>query len=255
MPRCAVLYNTLTRLVTNPLRFAGITLGDSNNSHGLQFVCAENLTQDCTLRFVVNDASRTVTIAGDATISGNNTGDQTITLTGPVTGSGTGSFATTITNGAVTMSKIAQAGAVSGNAIVWNGAAWAPAAIPSLSGDNTWTGEQNFTASAPDEFNASSTNGSNQTGSLRIQPTTVTLSYADSDNLQSTVFFLAPESFQISVLNTAGVGATIDVTSTSIDFSGVPVSFSGQNLTNIADPIDPQDAATKAWVEANFTPI
>jgi hypothetical protein len=44
--------------------------------------------------------------------SGANTGDQTITLTGPVTGSGTGSFATTITNGAVTYDKIQTTSAV-----------------------------------------------------------------------------------------------------------------------------------------------
>jgi hypothetical protein len=36
------------------------------------------------------------------TLSGSNTGDQTITLTGDVTGSGTGSFATTLTNASVT---------------------------------------------------------------------------------------------------------------------------------------------------------
>ena len=46
------------------------------------------------------------------TSSGTNTGDQTITLTGPVTGSGTGSFATTITNGAVTYDKIQTASAI-----------------------------------------------------------------------------------------------------------------------------------------------
>ena len=40
------------------------------------------------------------------TTSGTNTGDQTITLTGPVTGSGTGTFATLITNHAVTYNKI-----------------------------------------------------------------------------------------------------------------------------------------------------
>lgn len=42
------------------------------------------------------------------TLSGSNTGDQTITLTGDVTGSGTGSFATTIANLAVTNAKIAN---------------------------------------------------------------------------------------------------------------------------------------------------
>ena len=46
------------------------------------------------------------------TSSGTNTGDQTITLTGPVTGSGNGSFATTITNGAVTYDKIQSTSAI-----------------------------------------------------------------------------------------------------------------------------------------------
>lgn len=39
-------------------------------------------------------------------LSGSNTGDQTITLTGDVTGSGTGSFAATIANDAVTYAKL-----------------------------------------------------------------------------------------------------------------------------------------------------
>jgi hypothetical protein len=47
-------------------------------------------------------------MSGDATISGTNTGDQTITLTSDVTGSGTGSFATTIANSAVTLAKMAD---------------------------------------------------------------------------------------------------------------------------------------------------
>lgn len=38
----------------------------------------------------------TLTASGNATVSGTNTGDQTITLTSDVTGSGTGSFATTV---------------------------------------------------------------------------------------------------------------------------------------------------------------
>jgi hypothetical protein len=53
-------------------------------------------------------------VSGDAqilnkpTISGTNTGDQTITLTSDVTGSGTGSFATTIAANAVTLAKMAD---------------------------------------------------------------------------------------------------------------------------------------------------
>ena len=40
--------------------------------------------------------------SNDATVSGSNTGDQTITLTGDIGGSGTGSFATTLANSGVT---------------------------------------------------------------------------------------------------------------------------------------------------------
>jgi hypothetical protein len=76
----------------------------------------------------------TLTASATATVSGTNTGDQTITLTGDVTGSGTGSFAATIANAAVTMAKIAQAGATSGQVIKWNGSAWAPAADNSSAG-------------------------------------------------------------------------------------------------------------------------
>lgn len=46
--------------------------------------------------------SKLLTVSGNATVSGINSGDQTITLTGDVTGSGTGSFSTTLSNSGVT---------------------------------------------------------------------------------------------------------------------------------------------------------
>lgn len=51
--------------------------------------------------------SKTLTVGSDASVSGTNTGDQTITLTGDVTGSGTGSFATAIGNLKVTNAMLA----------------------------------------------------------------------------------------------------------------------------------------------------
>jgi len=51
------------------------------------------------------------TLKTDLGLIGNNTGDQTITLTSDVTGSGTGSFATTISANAVTYAKFQQASA------------------------------------------------------------------------------------------------------------------------------------------------
>jgi hypothetical protein len=51
---------------------------------------------------VTQAGGATFAITATASISGTNTGDQTITLTGDVTGSGTGSFAATLANTAVT---------------------------------------------------------------------------------------------------------------------------------------------------------
>lgn len=63
-------------------------------------------TNSGTLTFT--NPTTTLTIANTGSISGTNTGDQTITLTSDVTGSGTGSFATTIANSAVTLAKMAD---------------------------------------------------------------------------------------------------------------------------------------------------
>lgn len=52
--------------------------------------------------------SKTLTVSDNATVSGTNTGDQTISLTGDVVGSGTSSFAATIQANAVTLAKFQQ---------------------------------------------------------------------------------------------------------------------------------------------------
>ena len=105
--------------------FGNISLfDDTTPSHYLTFTVAENLTAARTLSIVTGDASRTLTFAGNATISGTNSGDQTITLTGDVTGTGTGSFATTIAAGAVD--------------IAMHSATGTPSATTFYRGDNTW---------------------------------------------------------------------------------------------------------------------
>ena len=70
---------------------------------------AENLTVGAkTLTIELGNANRTLVLGASPSVSGSNTGDQTITLTGDVTGSGTGSFAATIANDAVTLAKMAN---------------------------------------------------------------------------------------------------------------------------------------------------
>lgn len=83
-----------------------IALEDTNSSHRLYIDPGTDLSADRTLTLTTGDASRTLTMAGDATISGTNTGDQTITLSGDVTGTGTGAITATIANDAVTYAKI-----------------------------------------------------------------------------------------------------------------------------------------------------
>jgi hypothetical protein len=85
----------------------------------LQIANSEDLTDNRALTIKLNDAARTIdlggnlTTSGSVTLSGSNTGDQTITLTGDVTGSGTGSFAATIANDAVTDGKLRNSAALS----------------------------------------------------------------------------------------------------------------------------------------------
>lgn len=83
-----------------------IALEDTNSSHRLYIDPGTDLSADRTLTLTTGDASRTLTMSGDATISGTNTGDQTITLSGDVTGTGTGAITATIANDAVTYAKI-----------------------------------------------------------------------------------------------------------------------------------------------------
>lgn len=100
----------------------GLHILDTNASHDLILAPGSNLTADRTLTINTGDSNRALTLAGDATISGTNTGDQTITLTGDVTGSGTGSFAATIANDSVTFAKMQP---VSTNILLGNDASGA----------------------------------------------------------------------------------------------------------------------------------
>jgi Repeat of unknown function (DUF5907) len=85
----------------------------SNTANTLTIKPNENLSANRTLSIVMNDASWTLSLAANATVSGTNTGDQTITVTGDVSGSGTGSFGTTIQPGVVTYAKMQNVSATS----------------------------------------------------------------------------------------------------------------------------------------------
>lgn len=81
----------------------------------LQVASSEVLTANRKLSIVLGDAARTLTLGASPSLSGSNTGDQTITLTGDVTGSGSGSFAASI-GSAVIMHGMLNVDAITGMA-------------------------------------------------------------------------------------------------------------------------------------------
>lgn len=91
----------------------GLHVLDTNATHDLIIKPGSNLTADHTLTITTGDADRTLTLGGDATLSGGthsgtNTGDQTITLSGDVSGTGTGAIVTTLGSDVVDGTNIAD---------------------------------------------------------------------------------------------------------------------------------------------------
>ena len=102
----------------------GTHILDTNASHDLILKANSDLTADRILSIITGDAARSLTLTGDTSLTGTNTGDQTITLSGDVTGTGTSGVTTTIAAGAVDIAMLSASGSPSGTTY--------------LRGDNTW---------------------------------------------------------------------------------------------------------------------
>jgi predicted secreted protein len=68
------------------LNQSGLKIKDSNGSHGLIISPISDLLADRTLSIITGDSDRTLTISGNATVSGVNTGDQSVFTTIAVEG-------------------------------------------------------------------------------------------------------------------------------------------------------------------------
>ncbi len=125
-----------------------------------------------------------------------------ITLSGDVTGAAN---ATTIAAGAVTMPKIAQAGATTGQVIKWNGTAWAPA----TDAGTTYTAGTGIDITGTTISNTGDVSNTNELQTISTASNTVTLS-----NGGGTVTIAG------AGINTVGTsGTTITVTGTEVDGS------------------------------------
>ncbi len=65
------------------VQYGNLKLGDSDNGQTLQILVNENMTGDKTLTILPNDGSRSISLKGDVTLSGNflTVGDDSVTLT------------------------------------------------------------------------------------------------------------------------------------------------------------------------------
>ena len=184
-------------------------------------------TNSGTLTFT--NASTTLTVANTASVSGTNTGDQTITLTGDVTGSGTGSFATTLANSGVTAGTYtlatitvdakgritsASSGSAGGgtttNAVTFNNGGAGAASGTTFNGSAAVTVSYN-TVGAPSTTgtNASGTWGISITGSAGSASTATTASTANALNTAN--------NYQVNSLGvgTAGSGTAGEIRATN----------------------------------------
>lgn len=86
---------------------AGLLIRDNNNTHNLIVSFNTDLTSDRTLTLITGNIDRSLTLAGDATISGTNTGDVTVL---PIANGGTASTSASAARTALGLATVAATG-------------------------------------------------------------------------------------------------------------------------------------------------
>ena len=181
--------------------------------------------------------SKSLTVGNDATVSGTNTGDQTITLTGDVTGSGTGSFATTLASSGVSAGVYGGATSVPTITIdekgrITNASATTITGVSSigslLENGKIIVGDQNDQAAKVDMTGdisiintGATTIGANKITTAKLVNSAVT--YAKMQNVSATDKILGRVSAGAGVIEEiATIGTGNVVRSISPTFTGVP---------------------------------
>jgi hypothetical protein len=169
-----------------------------------------------------NISLATGTWANGATVSGTNTGDQTITLSGDATGTGTAGIAVTIAAGAVGTSKIADSGvttvkvadgAITGAKLADNSAAIVATAAPVSAG--SYVGQQYLDATTNIEYTWTGEEWRQQAGLTTVTFPTDALFAYDVD---------------LSVANAVTVSGTLNTQPATLFFAG-PVTGADDSPT------------------------
>lgn len=168
----------------------------------------------------------TLTVAGTASISGTNTGDQTITLTGDVTGSGTGSFVTTLaatTNATLTtISSLVSIGTVTTG--TWN----ATTIAINHGGTGQTTASAGFNALSPMTTGGDLIYGGASGSGTRLANGSVGQGLTSSGGTSPQVWLSTNSSFQnLGISATAAFGGILAVGLTQSDGNTSPSTGSG----------------------------
>ena len=181
--------------------FGSVNLNNANGAF-LSITNNDTLSSPRSLGILVDDGSRILTIAGDATISGINTGDQLINLIGDASGSGIGDINVVLADTGVspgTYSKLT----VNSKGLITYGS---------------------------------------YIESTDISDFTTAVQTILTNQISSNLIFAA----DISDFNSAAEAITLDKFAAPV----ASLNLNSQNITNLADPINPQDAVTKAYADS-----
>lgn len=190
----------------------------------------------------VDNGGNLLNITANASISGTNTGDQTITLTGDVTGSGTGSFGATLANSGVTAGTYGNVTQVPQITVDAKGRITGVTnitlpAIPSTFDDNVFTIQDETDNTKKLQFQASSI----ATGTTRILTAPnvngTIITSADTGTVTNTMLAGSIADSKLNAISTAGKVANSATTATHTNTPSAIVSrdafgdFSATNLT------------------------
>lgn len=205
-------------------------------------------------------ATPTLAVTGTSSISGANTGDQTITLTGAVTGSGIGSFATTIaTPGTLTVSTTNNTATAHTHAITSSSAPGAAASILATdsSGIIGSTGTRIvkgwFTDLTVTNAIAGSITGNSATVTTNANLTGVVTSSGNATSLGS----FTSANLSSALTDETGSGAAVFATSPTLvtPLLGTPTSGVLTNCTGTASGLTAGSVTTNANLTGVITSV
>jgi len=201
---------------------------------GRSLIGAVNTAAQRTALGLGNIALATGTWANGATVSGTNTGDQTIVLSGDLTGTGTSGIATTIANNAITTAKIADSNVTSvkiaNDAVTAAKLADGSAAIVATiapTGSGAFIGQQYFNSTTNIEYTWTGENWRQQAGLTTINASPdVLFAYNIDSSVANTATISGQLNTQAAARFFAGPASGSDASPTfrSIQTSDLPVA-------------------------------